>query len=306
MAGRRILYLTALVGCLVFYIFYRQWMSFLLLVLVLALPWLSLLVSLPAMVTTKVTVDCPAFVPLGNDAAGKLRAVSPFPLPPIRGKIRVVRPLGRVFYRLRDGSHLPTDHCGGLLCSGEKIRVYDYLGLFRRRIRRTAPVTVLVLPAPIPMALSQTQRVCCNFRPKTGGGFAENHELRLYRPGDDLRSIHWKLSQKTGSLILREALEPVRGRVLVTVDLCGTDEELDRKLGKLRWLCEDLLAQGFSHEIHALSGAGLSVHHIADERDLNGALRELLCAYPATEGTVADAPVPAYRHYHIGGDADET
>ena len=42
MAGRRIVYLASFIGCLVFYYFYREWLSWLFLVAVGALPWLSL------------------------------------------------------------------------------------------------------------------------------------------------------------------------------------------------------------------------------------------------------------------------
>ena len=42
MPGRRIAGLGLLAGCFVFYIAYGEWFSWLLLMLILALPWLSL------------------------------------------------------------------------------------------------------------------------------------------------------------------------------------------------------------------------------------------------------------------------
>ena len=48
---RRIIYLSALLWCLVFYGFYREWFSWVLLLTVLLLPWFSLAVSLPALLT---------------------------------------------------------------------------------------------------------------------------------------------------------------------------------------------------------------------------------------------------------------
>jgi hypothetical protein len=82
------------------------------------------------------------------------------------------------------------------------------------------------------------------WKPKPGGGFAENHEIRLYRPGDKMNQIHWKLSSKMNKLMVREAMEPVQDRVLVEMILRGTPEELDRKFGRLLWTGNYLLEQG--------------------------------------------------------------
>lgn len=66
MALRRLLYLTALEGCLVLYVFYREWMAWLLLLAVVCLPVFSLLISLPAMLTVKTSLHCPRKSLWGN------------------------------------------------------------------------------------------------------------------------------------------------------------------------------------------------------------------------------------------------
>lgn len=307
MAGRRFWYLACLAGCLVFYIFYREWVSFLLLVAAIALPWFSLALSLPAMLTTRVRVSCPASVPMEEEARVRLLAASRFPTPPVRARIRVLRPASGTWWKLRYLTVLPTEHCGGLICRPEKVWVYDYLGLFRHRIRHPEPGTTAVLPRPVPMGAVFRNRppIPTRYRPRPGGGFAENHDLRLYRPGDDLRQIHWKMSAKTGKLILREPLEPIRGRILVTLDLSGTDDALDRKLGRLLWLGRQLLEQGAAYEIHALTGDGIRIWPVRDEKALSGALNQLLFLPPAAEGSITDSPIPAFRRFHIGGEDDE-
>ena len=57
MAGRRIVYLATLLGCLVFYYFYREWFSWFALTLVFLLPFLSLALSLPAILTTRYMIN---------------------------------------------------------------------------------------------------------------------------------------------------------------------------------------------------------------------------------------------------------
>ena len=67
MAVRRLIYLAALGLCFVFYIAYGQWLSWLILVAVLALPWFSLLLSLPAMLRFRASPSGPCTLSLGEE-----------------------------------------------------------------------------------------------------------------------------------------------------------------------------------------------------------------------------------------------
>ena len=144
-----------------------------------------------------------------------------------------------------------------------------------------------------------------SWRPKFGGGYAENHELRLYRPGDNLNQVHWKLTAKTGKWMLREPMEPQRGLVLLTMELRGTPEELDRKLGRLLWLGNHLLEKNISFRLRVLTGQGLEDREIASAQQLLEQLDALLCSPAAAEGSLPDPAAPASWHYHIGGEPDE-
>ena len=159
-----------------------------------------------------------------------------------------------------------------------------------------------VAPAVIPAVRDIRPR---RWIPKPGGGFAENHELRLYRPGDSLNQIHWKLTAKTGKWILREPMEPVRGRMLVTMTLRGTPEALDRKFGRLLWLGAYLLEQDIRYEILALTGEGLLTFQVQNRNELYKAADRLLCTPAAETGSIREYVFDASWQYHIGGEADE-
>ena len=73
--------------------------------------------------------------------------------------------------------------------------------------------------------------------------------LRDYRPGDPLRSIHWKLSSKRDEPVVRETLEPIQPLIVVTYDHFGTPEALDRTFARLYGLSRRLLEQGYPHHI---------------------------------------------------------
>lgn len=307
MAGKRFVYCIALLFCGVFYIAYGEWLSCLVLVTVLVLPWFSLLLSLPAIFRFRVSPSGSSTLEMGEAGELWLLGSCPFPMPPFRGKLRLKQIITGKNWYYQDQEDLPCDHCGAILVTVEAVRICDYLGLFAFPVRCTDTKTVLIRPRPVAAALNKDlqENIPQRWKPKFGGGYAENHELRLYRPGDSLNQIHWKLSAKTGSLMLREPMEPQWGLILLTLNHRGTAEEIDRKLGRLMWLGSRLLQKQVVFEVRALTGTGTLTFSIASETDLAKAVDTLLCQNAASEGDLNSQDFSASWHYHIGGEPDE-
>lgn len=308
MALRWIGYLACLAGCAGFHLFYGQWLSWVVLLVCLLVPWLSLAVSLAAMVTFRPELEMPESVQMGQEAVCTLAAGCAMPLPPYTGVLRArCRPSGGSLTG-RGVLTLPTAHCGAVTVAASRVRVTDYLGLFFCMRRLPGEKTLLVRPQPVPLAhVPGRERLRPRaWQPKPGGGYGENHELCSYRPGDSLNQVHWKLSAKMGQLVLRQTMEPKRGLVLVSLDLGGTPEELDRKLGRLLWLGRFLLEGQIGFEVRALTGAGVRVLPVENGQMLEKALDTLLMDPAAESGSIQDRPTAAYWHYHIGGDRDES
>ncbi len=308
MACRRVLYGLALIGGLIFYGAYQEWFSWILLLTLLLFPWLSLILSIGAIMRTKLEPSAAAKIPVGSNENIQLKAYSKNLQPPIKSKIRITKPLTGEKWVLKPGDKLPTDHCGGLSAQLHRPRIYDYLGLFRFRVRKTDNQIFLVWPEPLKMEvpLDLTQYIARSWRPKPGGGYGENHEIREYRPGDHLNQIHWKLSAKVGDLMLREPMEPEKGLMFLTMDLCGTPEELDIKFGRLLWLSNWLLENMIPFEVHVLTGNGMGSWTITDKWSLQKCIEALLCTPVAKEGSVKDQSFTAAWRHHIGGEPDET
>ena len=307
MAGRRLLYLTALGGCFVFYIAYGQWLSWIILLMVLGLPWFSLLLSLPAILCFRAAASGPASMEIGEEAELWLMGSCSFPMPPFRGKLRLKNCItGRQWFYQESGD-LPTDHCGGISVTADSVRVCDYLGLFSFPVRCREKKTILIRPKPVGTEPEEDllQHIAKSFRPKSGGGYAENHELRTYRPGDSLNQIHWKLSAKTDSLIIRQPMEPQPGLILLTLNHRGTGDEIDRKLGRLLSLGQYLLEQQLRFEIRALTGDGIVSFAVCCEQDLQKAVDSLLCSRSAEDGDLRSWEFTASWHCHIGGEPDD-
>ena len=286
-----LLYLLGLAGALVFHIYYFGWYSWFVLVLALALPWFSLVTSLLPMVRTRVWIDAPALLARGEAAYVTLRAGNGFlPQPCCRFRLTITSVMTGGSRSLRQKTQsqgswyvpLDTSHCGAYVSRVEKARVYDYLGLFWLPVRRPAPVETVVLPtAREPRRLPNLSHFLVRrLKPKPGGGFSEEHELRDYRPGDSMREIHWKLSVKTDRTIVREAQEPVRGLTLLTFDLRGTPDRVDATLEELLWLSQWLLRHDTPHQILWIdpTDCQMATASMEREEDLQPLLGRLLRA----------------------------
>lgn len=308
MAKRRIVYILSLLGCLVFYVAYQQWFSWILLLFMLFFPWLSLFLSLGPIFRTRMEPLAAPRMPLGSQQTIQLKVSSQYPLPPHKSKIRITKPMTGECFILKPGDQLPTQHCGGIKAQLHRPRICDYMGLFGFKVRKTTEQTFLVLPEPIKMEVPPdlTRYLAQRWCPKPGGGYAENHEIRQYHPGDNLNQIHWKLSAKVGDLMLREPMEPERGLMLLSMDLRGTASELDLKMGNLLWLSNWLLERAITFDVRVLTGNGIESWSIRDEWSLNSCIESLLCAPFVPEGSIRDRSFTAAWQHHIGGEQDES
>ena len=93
-----------------------------LLVTVALLPWFSLLLSLPAMLTVKAEVRCPKTVRLHMPARSSLVVTCPFPLPQLVCRIRLHNSLTGSRFIGTPGELIPSAHCG-CMCSAMPCRI---------------------------------------------------------------------------------------------------------------------------------------------------------------------------------------
>ncbi len=304
MLKRWYIYLTTLLGCMALYLAHQQWLSWLVLVAVVLAPLFSLIISLPAMLTARVSIRNRGGMPQWTNAPLEMELHCPLPAPPYRLRAVVRHNFSDETDRLENGDSLPTGHCGCLEILPKKCRVYDYLGLFSIKIRRPERSTLLLWPRKATLEVPKTleRHISQSWKPKPGGGYAENHELRLYRPGDNLNQVHWKLSAKMNDYIVREAMEPARGKILLTMDIKGTASTVDRSFSHLQFYGKLLLGYGMAFDLHALTGTGRLHFSVRTDRDLRLSISALLRQSPAQEGTIRGIPVYATWHHHIGED----
>lgn len=70
---------------------------------------------------------------------------------------------------------------------------------------------------------------------KKGDDPSEIFDIREYADGDKIQRIHWKLSSKTGDLMVKEGSLPLMKEIHIFIDLCatGTKQERNDKINRL-------------------------------------------------------------------------
>ena len=304
MVGRRIVYGVALLAALALQIFYDGYLAQFLLICVIALPLLSLALSLRGVIGVHLELTPSASqLVQGESGQWQIAAHTRSFLPVARLTMVVTlenRLTGdRQRQRLKTSGlsrgmartlPMDTSHCGQLTCQLHRVRALDLLGLFAFPVSVPAPAHALVLPQPAPAQdLPPLPPMPAgdhgNWR---GTPDLENYDLREYRPGDPLRSIHWKLSSKHDSLVVREPVKNGLPQAAVTVDLFGDGDRLDQVLGRLWTISVHLLGREVPHTILWLDRDQTQQQEtVASQGQLLAAMAYLLsCPAPTQPPTV--------------------
>ena len=302
MAVRRILYGLFLLAAAALFLLYDGYPGLFLLAGALALPLLSLAAGIPAARALRLRLEPSVPQPLLREEGVWLLRVegsSPFPAGRLTVRLREENLLtgARRHAVLRRAApargetlSLPMDtgHCGAVDCRVVSLRALDWLGLFAIPVRRPAPARALVFPIPVPEA-ELPSPVSSDPEPGVSpfaagrDGLSQDYELRDYRPGDPIRAIHWKLSSKRDSLIVREP-PPAALRAAVTLDWAGGPHRLDRMAGLLCAASEDLLRRGVPHRVGWRDAGGQPCWaEVSSPDGLDRCLERLLSAPAATE-----------------------
>ncbi len=280
-------YLLALGAAWIFRLSYRGWIGLYLPLVMIAVPVLVLALSLPTMLSVRLKTDVQSYFSRGADGELELHFSSPrfFPAGCVKVLLQVENRFAGEIYKIPVSYYslstcvkkvsLPTDLCGQLIIRVQRLECRDMLGLFR--VRRKVPDKVIctILPQAVapehPVDLETALKTVTRLKPKYGGGFSEEHDLRDYRPGDMSNSIHWKLSSKADKLIVREALEQENKDIFLVLNQVGQN---DRGLEVLYWLSLELCSRELPHRIVANT-----IYSVGNESESAAALAGIL-AYP--------------------------
>ena len=223
MAVRRTLYLIILAASFLLYLFHTAYLSWLLLILVGAVPVISILMTLPLMARSHVKLHWDRKTGETNQKSVlTIHTGLPYPITDMKVKLEI----SNLYYkedierivRLKPGQQtIPALVCYGNKCgvyraSVKWARIQDYLGLISLPVKYEEPVQMMVIPAAIPFSgenlhikvRESTELYDLRQSKLRGAGDREHSDVRGFREGDALRDVHWKLSARQGQLMVRE------------------------------------------------------------------------------------------------------
>lgn len=269
MAKNRIRYFFVLAFCVAFFFCFNGYLSLYVLTLSVVFPVVVFLFSLPGMlgvrlklepgavmarkgrdVPLRLKVESKAFFACGrakasilveNTLTGDVQEES-FGFTPCRGEQAVEH-------------RLTSPSCGRVECRVIKGWVCDRLGIFALPLRLPEGRSVLFLPRMYPTDFSVREISMPDgdgesySQTKPGDDPSELFGLREYRMGDKLSRLHWKLSQKTGQLLVREPGLPVTDHIFCLMEMNGSGKETDTLLDLLCTLSGFLSERETAHRI---------------------------------------------------------
>lgn len=118
------------------------------------------------------------------------------------------------------------NYCGIVEVSFEQIKLYDYISLFKSKIKHNFQFTLSVMPR---LHLQTHEKPRVNHidvldsseysKEIPGNDPSEIFDLREYAYGDSLNKVHWKLSSKCEDLIIKEYSLPIDEEQVILLEL---------------------------------------------------------------------------------------
>ncbi|MCE9591679.1 MAG: DUF58 domain-containing protein [Planctomycetes bacterium] len=179
-------------------------------------------------------------------------------------------------------------------------------GIIRGRLTVRQEASVLVYPRLLRMKKAVLTRVT-TAQPRGGrhtdrsGGHEDFFGLRDYRPGDSLKSVHWRSAAHTGRLVTREMTRPSPPEVMIALDLRRDGDAADADslaVENAISLAASLVCDAHNHGcrvgLTVLGAAGHTypLHHGLPHR---GRILEALASLPSARGGEGGEPASRVR-----------
>lgn len=280
------IYLFILAAAFAFSVFYYAWFSWFLFIVVLCVPLVSLAVSLPFMILTLSRgLECFCDETVSNfdslHIGIRIRNGKSLLCPYLKIKFKTVNSFSskRKNVVLKYGGVISkpvvmvcealTQHCGCVDIKANFGKVYDFTGIFFLPVRLKFGGSSAVMPLPQkPELLPDSQSaVILGYKPKPGGGFSDDYELRQYRSGDSLKNIHWKLSSKYDDLIVKAPSEAIYKKLVIKPEITDSPDLNDFVLARFIYACSAFLDRGAA--FYAMDSRSGFVMKLNDENDVS-------------------------------------
>ena len=281
------LYSISLIAAFIFFLFYKMWLSWYILIALLTIPVFALIVTIAASLTVKFSVVNPAVTVKGKPAFIKLSiegiasAFSFYKVKMITTDHMAGTQEKKVIVICDNGVTkipLETDHCGAYSYKLSKLKVYDLLGFFHFDQNINKDIELLVKPSPeMPGYMPDMYGFKAKNLRKSSKPNSEIYDIRDYQLGDPVKTIHWKMSAKKDKYLVKEPLEEYGGYSRVILKMTDDRDELDLHLGQILFTSKFFIDHEVAHIIRVIPPDSREVaFSIESNIDLERALHTIL------------------------------
>lgn len=170
--------------------------------------------------------------------------------------------------------------CGEVTVRVKNVCCYDIMGLNRLRVQVPDTMVLTVYPEKLPLGVT-ADSFLSGFREgeqqtvsRRGNDPTEVFDLREYQNGDDVRSIHWKLSEKMDKLLVKEPSDTSHYSTMVLLDAGRFQEKkelsmrlLSAAVGLALTFSEKLLDLGVLHYAGIPSGGSIFFQQVTERAE---------------------------------------
>ncbi len=180
---------------------------------------------------------------------------------------------------------ISSDKCGYINVKTGRVYLCDIFGMIPLRTDAYGEKNMSVMPDTFDMnvslAVSYTSRMDEDtYSPdKSGQDYSETFQIREYVPGDSIKAIHYKLSEKLDKLYVKEGSLPVTKSVLVFWDKNAmecTPEDMDATAEVATSLCQALADSGHMFTLGWTDGEEFAFEEINHTDELFRAVGQML------------------------------
>lgn len=305
----RICYIAIIIFCAAIFVFSNTYASFVLLILVLALP----LVSLAFLFLASKSVDAEVIMPISmskQKAEFKCKIDNNSFIPVMR--IAVILEMEnrftggsvtkKIFVSLTGKSsiegklHISRPKAGNVVIFARKITIYDFFGIFCKKRIPSNKGSSIIYPNIDPIEIHMEKPIETSgegtrySRTKKGNDVNEVLAIRDYDYGDEIRKIHWKLSSKIDKLLVRDFSLPLNYSIFLLAEFIRGDEDVvDGMAEVFLSLSSSLLEYGVNHNLawYDYGNDEFKVYGMDDIEDIEISAAGVLGSFTQSEGNPA-------------------
>ena len=257
-----IIYAVTAIAAFIFFLYYKMWVAWYWLMLLPLIPLFAFIAC--AFATTQLTfeTELPADTHIGEPVYLKLKTYGPatyFAFFKVRFTVtdHMSGNTREIVVPVNDNgvTKIPVDtgHCGAFSFNISKFAVYDIAGFFHLNLKLESKNRILVKPIPImPELMPNMYGFKAKNLRKSKQPNSEIYDIRDYKTGDSIKTIHWKISAKKDQLVVKDSLEEFGGHSRIVLKLSEDRNKLALHLGQILFTSLFFLEREIPHKLRII------------------------------------------------------